>query len=207
MSTVNPNAGRYIDIGMYTPPQQDKTYTHDDVINVFNLADTNNDNHLTSTELNTFKNIAYFRYDPANDKNKEIATILSNNYASIAYRALKPGEITTQEMRTDDGTIEQNELNKLMSFDGDDNNLTKTDVSLLRNGRTSNWPQTTGTSGGGGTGNNGQIKKLLLLLIVLLFSGGFGGAQQSGGGLLGNTNNNTGINFGNLLGGLFGRQQ
>ena len=197
------------------PVSKYKVYTTTDVNSVITQADTNGDGHLTQDELSAYKNrvndqymLMNFRYDPNSAKNQEIATILSDNFASIANNAKKSGEYLPVHAIYPN-SIETSDINRLAGFDGNGNNLTISDVRQLQNANTSNWPRTNGLDNPPPEptpypqpqpGSNNDLQQLFMQLIQLILGSLFGGNSQSGGygslssllgGLLGGSNNNS----------------
>lgn len=142
----------------------DKIFKKSEFDTVFTRSDADNNGHLTLTELKNLVN-SDARYV---DVNYDAAKVLLKNFQAVADRATKKGESVTAVWNANDNTIEAAEIKKLAGFDGDANNITKTDVSRMNKGDTSNWPQNTTTPP---TNTNDKFIKLLKLLIQLLLGG------------------------------------
>ena len=171
------------------PTVRNKVFSADEFRSVYTKADEDHDGHLTSTELNTFKQtLTAANGTVSNQRDLDISTILKDNFNPIAYRALKKGEVTTQEIRPEDSTIELSEINKIAGFDGRDTNVTRTDFRNLQGGSAKNWPTRTvtstntggsGTTGGTTTGTTNDLGQLVQLLLLLLLGSGGGGGYPS----------------------------
>jgi EF hand len=167
---------------MARPLTQDKVFTTTAFETTFKRADSNQDGQLTREELNSLI-VSDARYV---DVDYQAASVLQNNFAGIANRARKQGEpeIATFAYDPTVDTINIKEIRQLAAFDGNSDNITKSDVRLLANHNVSYWPQVpVGTTPpvvtpapGTPSPQNPFQKLLQLFVLLLLFGGGrFGG--------------------------------